>query len=341
VEEVIRIWGYEKIPATLSAGQLAPTRLPRHLAVFGRARRALVALGLQEAVTLSLVSPIHLAAMGFDEDDPSLLRLRNPLSVDRSVLRPSLLPGLLEALATNQHRQSSDVRLFELGRVFRAGGPDGLARETVHIGLAAVGLRESRSWFSGKARLDLFDVKGALEALIEAMDVGPLEVRETSAPFLEEGRGAEILVEGRPVGRFGELHPKVALAFDLTGPILLAECWLEEILAMPSRRVIHRPLPRFPGINRDLAVVVSEGVPAGEVTRLILGPSHPWVRAVRLFDVYSGEQVGAGRKSLAYTIAYQAEDRTLTDEMVNQIHQEIVTRLQASLGAEVRGYGRS
>ncbi len=340
VEEVIRIWGYEKIPATLPTGRLAPARLPRPLAAFAQARRALAALGLQEAITLSLVSPAHLAAMGFTEHDPSLLRLRNPLSMDRSVLRPTLLPGLLEALATNQHRQSSDVRLFELGRIFRAGGPDGLAKEATHVGLAASGLREPRSWWSGRARIDLFDVKGVIEALVETLGGGSFEVRETEASYLEIGRAAEVLVAGQAVGRFGELHPRVGIAFDLSGPVFVAECSLDALLALPPRRVIHRSLPRFPGVSRDLAVVVKDDLFAAAVTQAILDLAHPWIRSVRLFDVYTGTQVGAGRKSLAYSVAYQAEDRTLTDEMVNELHQAIVDRLRSSLGAEVRGYGR-
>ena len=341
VEEVIRLWGYEKIPSTLPAGRPVPARLPRHLSAFSQVRRALVGLGFQEAITLSLVSPAHLTAMGFGEDDPLLLRLRNPLSVDRSVLRPSLLPGLLEALATNQHRQSPDVRLFEIGRVFRAGGSEGLSKEETRAGLAVSGLREPKNWFSGKARIDLFDIKGVVEILVETLGVGPAEVRESDAPCLEFGRGAQILVGGRVVGQFGELHPNVALAFDVSGPILVAECSLDALLALPSRRVVYRPLPRFPGVSRDLAVVVKDDLPVAEVTRVIVGLEHPWIRSVRLFDVYTGTQVGAGRKSLAYTVAYQADDRTLTDEMVNEVHQVIVERLRSSLGAEVRGYGGS
>jgi len=340
VEEVTRIWGYGRIPSTLPSGQLALARLPRRLSALAQARRALAALGLQEVVTLSLVSPAHLTALGFEDDDPSLLRLRNPLSADRSVLRPSLLPGLLETLATNQHRQSLDVRVFELGTVFRGGGQEGLANEVTDVGLAVSGLREPRSWWSGKGRMDLFDVKGIMEALAETLGVGPLEVREDETPYLEVGRGAELMVGGRAVGRFGELHPNVTHAFDLSGPIFVAECSLDDLLTLSSRRVVHQPLPRFPGVSRDLAIVVKNDLPAAEVTRVIVDVAHPWIRSVRLFDVYTGAQVGTDRKSLAYTIAYQAEDRTLTDEMVNEVHQAIIERLRSSLGAEVRGYGR-
>ena len=341
VEEVIRVWGYDRVPSTLPSGQLAPTRLPRHLAALSRVRQVMVAHGLQEVITLSLISPGLVGAIGFPDDDPSLLRLRNPLSVDRSVLRPTLLVGLLEALATNQHRQSPDARLYEIGGVFRSGGPDGLAREETHLAIAASGLREPRSWFAGKGRVDLFDVKGAMEVMIDALGLGPLELRESKAPYLEVGRGAEIVVAGRVVGRFGELHPKVALAYDLGGPVVVAECSLTDLLGLPPRRIAYRALPRFPGVSRDLAVVVESDLPSVEVTRVITDIAHPWIRSVRLFDVYTGTQVGAGRKSLAYTVAYQADDRTLTDEMVNEVHQTIVDRLRASLGAEVRGYGRS
>jgi phenylalanyl-tRNA synthetase beta chain len=337
VEEVVRVWGYGEIPSTLPSGSLTLTRRPRGVVVQDLVRRALTAAGLQEAVTTSLLDPAHLGHLGLGPDDPRVLLLQNPLAADRSVLRPSLLVGLLEALQTNVRRQAPDVRLFEIGRVFESQGPGKLALEDTRVGIALTGLRAPRAWFAGKDRADLFDVKGAVEAVVEALGRGEVTVEPTETPYLEDGRGATVVVQGSPVGAVGELHPAVQRAFDLPGSVFFAELSLDRLEALPARPVVHRPLPRFPAVQRDLAVVLPAAVPAAEVTVAIRAMPTPHLKRVSLFDVYAGEQVGPGKKSLAYSLLYQAEDRTLTDAEVNAMHQEVVERLRRSLGAEVRG----
>ena len=337
VEEVIRIWGYDRVPATLPAGQLLPTRRPPHLAREAAVRQALVGRGLREAITYSLINPAHLPALGFDPADPRVLTLRNPLSSDRSVLRPTLLPGLLEALALNARRQLGDVQLFEVGRVFEAREAGELAQEETRLGVVMAGLRGPRSWHADKARLDLFDVKGAVETVVEALGRGGVEVEAAELPYLEAGRAAFAVVEGTRVGAFGELTQRLAEAYDVPGPVYVAELSLDRLEALPARPLRHRPLPRHPGVTRDLAVVLPVEVPAAEVARVIRETESPWIRAVQLFDVYAGEQVGPGLRSLAYSILYQAEDRTLTDAEVNALHGEVIARLRRRLGAEIRG----
>jgi phenylalanyl-tRNA synthetase beta chain len=337
VEEVARVWGYGEIPSTIPSGTLSLTRRPGHLVLQDTVRRALTAAGCQEAITLSLVDPAHLEHAGLAPGDARAVVLQNPLATDRSVLRPTLLLGLLEALATNVRRQTPDVRLFEIGRVFESAGPGELAREETRVGLVLTGLRAPRSWFGGRARADVFDAKGAIENVIEGLGRTELTVEPTEAPYLEDGRGARVLVRGTPVGVFGELHPAVRRAFDLAAPVFVAELSLDRLGAIPPRPLEHRPLPRFPGVQRDLAVVVRAEVSGAEVGRAIQAIRNPWLRRVTLFDVYTGGQIGSGRKSLAYALLYQAEDRTLTDAEVNAMHGEVVERLRATLGADVRG----
>jgi phenylalanyl-tRNA synthetase beta chain len=337
VEEIARVWGYEKIPATLPSGALALTRRPPHVAARDIVRRALTGAGYQEAVSLSLTDPGHLRHLELSADDPRVVQLQNPLATDRSVLRPTLLFGLLEALATNVRRQTPDVRLFEIGRVFEGRGAGVLPREDTRVGIVVTGLRAPRAWYAPRARADVFDAKGAVEGLVEALGRGEVSAEPASAPHLEDGRAATVVVQGTPVGTLGELHPAVQRAFDLPGPVFVAEVSLDTIEALPSRVVQYRPLARYPGVQRDLAVVVPIGVPAGEVSRGIEAIRPPWLKRVVLFDVYEGVQVGASRKSLAYGLWYQAEDRTLTDAEVNRVHAEVVERLRAELGVEVRG----
>jgi phenylalanyl-tRNA synthetase beta chain len=337
VEEIARVWGYERIPSTLPSGALALTRRPRHMVARDTVRRVLTGAGCHEAVSLSLTDPAHLRHLGLAPDDPRVVRLQNPLATDRSVMRPTLLFGLLEALATNVRRQMPDVRLFEIGRVFEGRGAGVLPREDTRVGVVLTGLRAPRAWHTPRARVDVFDVAGAVEGLVEALGRGEVSVGPATAPYLEDGRAATVVVQGAPVGIVGELHPDVQKAFDLSMPVFVAELSLDAIEALPGRAIQYRPLARHPGIQRDLAVVLPAEVASAEVGRAIEAIRPPWLRRVALFDVYEGAQVGPGRKSLAYALLYQADDRTLTDAEVNRAHGEVVERLRAELGAEVRG----
>jgi phenylalanyl-tRNA synthetase beta chain len=337
VEEIVRVWGYGEIPSAPPGRTAGLVRRPRHLAVEDVVRRTLAAAGCHEAISLALVDPALLPPLGLAPDDPRAVRLRNPLAADRSVLRPTLLAGLLEALATNVRRQAADVRLFEIGRVFESRGPDAQPHEETRVAIAMTGLRGPRTWFGGRARVDVFDAKGAAEAVVEALGRGEVTVDATEAPYLEEGRGAALLVGGMPVGVVGELHPAVQRAFDLPAPAFVAELSLDRLEALPGRAIAYRTLGRHPGVSRDLAVVVARDVPAAEVGRALRAIPSPFLRRAELFDVYEGTQVGAGRRSLAYALLYQADDRTLTDGEVNAMHAEVIERLRADLGAEVRG----
>src|SRR5262249_14918051 len=182
---------------------------------------------------------------------------------------PTLLFGLLEALATNVRRQAPDVRLFEIGRVFEGRGPGVLPREDTRVGVVLTGLRAPRAWYAPRARADVFDAKGAVEGLVEALGRGEVAIEPASAPYLEEGRAATVVVQGTPVGVVGELHPDVQKAFDLPTPIFVAEVSLDALEALPDRVIQYRPLARFPGVQRDLAVVVPVDVSAAEVARAI------------------------------------------------------------------------
>jgi phenylalanyl-tRNA synthetase beta chain len=300
-------------------------------------RRALVAGGYQEAITLSLIDPGHLAHLGLAPDDPRAVVLRNPLAGDRSVLRPTLLFGLLEALSTNVRRQAPDVRLFEIGRVFESRGPGQLAFEETRVALVVTGLSAPRAWFTDTRPGDLLDVKGGAELVVDALGRADLLVEPLTEPWLEEGRAARLLIQGTAVGWIGELHPAVQGAFALPAPVLAAELSLDQLETVPGRVLVHRALPRFPGVQRDVAVVVPEEIPEARVREALRAMPTPYLRRVTLFDVYAGDQLGSGRKSLAYALFYQAEDRTLTDAEVNALHAEVVEQLRARLGAEVRG----
>jgi phenylalanyl-tRNA synthetase beta chain len=344
VEEVIRVWGYDKIPSTLPRGsQLRPVSHPPELRVTRAVTRALTGAGLSQAITYAFVDPGRLKAMGWDTPE-SLITLQNPISIERSVLRPSMAPGLLEVVALNASHQIPDVRAFEIGHVFaphREEDGDRPAHEELWLGVIMTGQRAPRVWHASRERADVYDIKGAAELALHAAGAKPVEVAAyepgQGPRYLEQGRGAALMAGGREVGRFGEVALFVREAFDLPAPVFLVELSLTALLALPREAIHYQPLPRFPAVQRDLALVVPSEVVAGEIEAAIRGMKLPLLRQLTLFDVYEGDQIGAGRRGLAWSLTYQAPDRTLTDREVNDVHARIVAEIGRRFRAEVRG----
>jgi phenylalanyl-tRNA synthetase beta chain len=344
VEEIVRIWGYDKIPLVLAqTGEITPVERPTDQTLATRIGRALSDAGLAESITYAFIDPARLKAMGWD-DPAAFVSLLNPLSAERSVMRPSLVPGLLEVLATNIHRQSPDVRVFETGVTFgphRESDGDRPAHEELWLGVALTGQRAPRAWHAERERVDVYDAKGMAELALAVAGVAGAQTEpfaEGKEPgYLEPGRSARLVLEGREIGRFGEVAHRVREVFDLPAPAFVAEVLLSALAARPAPVPRYAPLPRFPAVQRDLALVVGEDVTVAEVESVLRGLSVPWLVRVALFDVYNGAQVGAGKRSLAWSLTYQAPDRTLTDAEVNEVHARIVEDLARRFRAEVRG----
>jgi phenylalanyl-tRNA synthetase beta chain len=345
VEEIARIWGYDKIPLALAGGgEIIPVERPAGLRLARVMSRALNAAGLYECVTWAFLDPERLKRAGWS-DREALIALQNPLSVERSVLRPSLLPGLLEALAINANRQMPDARLFEVGNVFAPHRPedgDRPAHEDLRLGIVLTGLRAPRAWFAGgRDRIDVHDAKGMAEAALAAAGVSDAETvlwADDRAPaYLEPGRAARLMRGAVELGWFGEVALSAREAFDLPGTVFAAELSVTALTGLPPATAKYEPLPRFPAVQRDLAIVVSAEVTAGQVEAAIRAMNLPLLARLTLFDVYTGGQVGAGRRSLAWSLTFQAPDRTLTDAEVNRVHSLIVAEVAARFRAEVRG----
>jgi phenylalanyl-tRNA synthetase beta chain len=344
VEEIIRIWGYDKIPlARDKGGQLLPVTRPAGLRLTRAVTAQLTAAGLVECISYAFVDPDRLERMGWT-DASRLITLENPLSRERSVLRPSLLPGLLEALATNASHQMTDARLFEVGHVFmprREEDVDRPVHEERWVGVALTGLRQPRAWHAARERVDIYDAKGAAELVLAAAGVSDWEAapwpEDASPRYLEPGRGGRLVAAGRDVGAFGELALPVREAFDLAAPVFVAELSLSTLLTLPPWTPRYQTLPRYPAVQRDLALIVPDAVMAGEIEAAIRAMRLPLLTRVALFDVYTGDQIGPGRRSLAWSLTFQAPDRTLRDSEVNALHGKIVGELVKRFKAEVRG----
>lgn len=339
IEDLIRIHGYDRLPETLLADRLPRQQTNEPLVFEDRVRDVLVGCGLQEVMTYVLTEPAREAALTGNLQEEEVVRLKNPISSERSVLRRSLLASVLEIAASNL-RHRDDVRLFELGFVYVPRPGEHLPAEPRRLALALVGKRQVESWSGAGARddLDFFDLKGVVEALTADLHLPALSIRPFEAPWLHPGRAAQVVADEAVLGCFGQLHPRTAQLYGLPArPILVAEFDVDALQQAVPPRQAYRPVPRFPAALRDVAVVVPEEIPADQVAGEIRAAGGDLLRGLRLFDLYRGDSIPAGTKSLAYALAYQAEDRTLTDKEIDKAHKKVEDRLKHVLKAQIRG----
>lgn len=340
MEEVARIYGYERIPETRMADELPPQRNNRDLDLEERVRDVLVALGLQELATYRLTSPEREARrlpQGAPQDDKPYVRLANPIASDRVVLRHSLFASLMEIVERNARLRPRQA-LFEIGPVYLASEESVLPDEVQHLVLALTGPRALPAWQpADTAPMDFFDLKGVLNALFADLHIEDVRYEPAEHPSFHPGKCARILLGEQPLGVMGELHPLVRQRYELAEtPLLAADLDLAALLASAPTLYAVQNKSAFPPVLEDLAVIVDEATPAGRVAEVIRQGGGKALSELRLFDVYRGEQIGVGKKSLAYGLTYQAADRTLTDQDVQQLRQRIVRRLDQELGAKLR-----
>jgi len=342
IEEIARIWGYDRMPETRLRDPLPPQRGNPAWAFEERVRDILVACGLQEVITYALIHPdeeARLAPPGVANPYTALdyVRLINPISEERTVLRHTLLPGLLRTLRANL-RFRERVAIFEVGKVFLPRPGEALPEEPRRIGIALTGPRDPASWLPvDRGRMDFFDLKGIVEALLERLHIPGVAFERAEHPSLHPGRGAEVKAGGRSLGILGELHPLVRRAWELPDqPVLIAELDLEALQALAPIAHVFEAVPRVPPVVEDLAFIVPESVPAAALAAVLREAGAPLVREVRLFDVYQGPPIPPGHRSLAFTVFYQAEGRTLTDREVAALRERLIRAAAERLGAVVR-----
>ncbi|HET6803895.1 MAG TPA: phenylalanine--tRNA ligase subunit beta [Frateuria sp.] len=331
IEEVARVHGYDRIPTHTPAGALSLVPEPEARIGELALREQLAAREYYEAVNLSFVSAELLGRWGYTEN---LVPLANPLSADLAVMRPSLLPGLVEALRHNRARQQERVRLFEVARAFAAGDPP---VETPSLAIAACGSARAEQWAESARPYDFFDLKGELDALLAwggERERWTLHADGLPA-WLHPGRGARVARDGETVGYLGALHPQLARALDLAQDVHVLEVALAPLLErrLPKARAV----PRFPSVRRDIAVEVPEEVRWSQIEQVVRGTLGDVLQELRLFDRYSGKGVDAGRKSLAMGLILQDASRTLTDDDADRCVRDAVAALESTCKAKLRG----
>jgi phenylalanyl-tRNA synthetase beta chain len=331
IEEVARIHGYERIPTTAPTGEIRLAPLPEARIADGLLREQLAARDYFEAINFAFVDAALLAHWGLGDD---VVALANPLSSELGVMRPSLLPGLVEALRRNTARQQPRVRLFELGRVFRPAGEAPV--ETPRIAAVACGGAGAEQWSAQAREVDFHDVKGDLESLLAlGGHAGAVEFRPTEAGWLHPGRAADVWLAGHQAGWVGHLHPRLARALDLDQEVVVFEVDLAPVVERGLPRAA--PLSRFPSVRRDLAVVVPAETPWSRLEAAVRGALGDLLTDLRVFDQYAGPGLEAGFKSVAMGLILQDVSRTLNDQDADQAMASALEALMRECGARRRG----
>ncbi|WP_274649351.1 phenylalanine--tRNA ligase subunit beta [Paenibacillus humicola] len=342
IEEVARLHGYDEIPTTPIEGETTPGALTKPQAVRRELRRQLTSAGLNEVVSYSFTHPGRTVLFPALSGGSQPVRLAMPMSEDRSVLRTSLLPQLLETAAYNRNRKNDDAAIFEIGSVFHTDEEKltRLPHEKHRLAVLLTGNRISAAWNRKAEAADFYVVKGMFESLAEKLGVERLISYEAAQPAdMHPGRTAAVVLEterGREtIGYLGQLHPDVQLAHDL-GDVFVLEVELEPLYDAADFSIAYRPLPRYPAIQRDIAVVVDRQAEAGKLLEAAGSAAGGLLESVRVFDVFTGERLGTDKKSVALSLVYRHPERTLTDEEAAELHGRVVQKLEQSFGAELR-----
>ena len=335
IEEIARVHGYDNIPTTLPKGDIPVPAPNPSTEVRKRVKQFLLAAGMMEAVNYSFCDPNCFDKIRFTADSPlrETLKLQNPLSPEMSVLRTTLLPRLLENAQHNRNHQIDTIAFFEIGNVFIRNGEQKEPERVAGILAGQIG----EGVYSHPYRSpDFYDIKGVVEGILEVCGIVDYTLQKTDTPTFHPGRSAEILLRNKQIGTFGEAHPEVLENYDLPYKAYLFEFDMEVLVDAAIFAKRFEPIPIYPTIERDLAIVVDKDVLSDMPTELIYATGGELVKSVRLFDVYEGEQVPEEKKSLAYAITYHSATETLTDKAVNTLHDKVVKHLNQKLGAELR-----
>jgi len=338
IEEIARIYGYDRIPEELPGGYGLEAGLSEEQKLEADIYQVLLTNGLSEAITYSLIFNEDLDRLLLPPEDGMrrTVEIMNPLAGTGEVMRTTLVPGLLRVAANNVNRDNMDLALFERGRVYIASEPDRLPDEVESIGILLHGTRGLPNWSEQAEPVDFYDIKGAFESVAAALGV-TLGFRPEDRPYLAPGYAARVELNDCVLGHIGRLHTKVAESFGLEGEFYVGEIAISRLLESATEQLLYRPVRRFPTVKVDIALVVDEGTNAARVTDEIWSRSGRYLKSVRIFDVYTGPQIPSGKKSLAFALEFGSGEGTLTDRQAHSELDTIIAGLEKELGALLRG----
>jgi phenylalanyl-tRNA synthetase beta chain len=340
MEEIARIYGYENIPEGRLKDQLPVQRNNQLLTFEENIRDLLVRYGIQETITYRLTSPEREGRRlppDVEPDGKPYVELQNPIAVDRYALRKSLMASMFEIVERNA-KVSERIAIFEIGYVYLTSEAGDLPDEELRLGITMTGPRQAAAWQGADSgTFDFFDLKGVVEGLMDGLHIKGVNYKQHTHPIFHPGKCASIEVDGQQVGVIGEVSPVVHAQYAFTeAPVLGAFFYLDKLFEVSPMLHDVSAVSSYPPVLEDIALVVDAEIPAAEVEAMIAQTGGKALTAVRLFDVYQGEQIGKGKKSMAYSLTYQAADRTLTDKEVAKLRKKIVGRLEREMGAQLR-----
>ncbi|MEK6288542.1 MAG: phenylalanine--tRNA ligase subunit beta [Acidobacteriota bacterium] len=332
VEEVARHVGYDLVDTTLptwsgTGSYLSGDKQRRSV------RRALTALGFDEAYSFSFVNGERDRL--FRRDDQPVATLSNPIDVNQSEMRASLVTGLLEAVQHNFNQGTRDVKLFEIGRVFGAAGPGERPAERDLLGVAMTGSVLPDDW-RGAKQLEYYDLKGAVEVVMSALNISGFTIDRARVEYLHPGQSAVLARDGEEIARFGRLHPRVASLYKFRQPVFIGELEFEKLLALPADRVRYSALARYPAVSRDVSALAPDTVMWGDIEKAVRDLGILEIVSVRVFDMYKSKEMPEGFHSLAFRVTYRGKGRTLKDEEVAGMHEQVRALLGDRFGAQLR-----
>ncbi|MCG6892549.1 MAG: phenylalanine--tRNA ligase subunit beta [Desulfobacteraceae bacterium] len=339
MEEIARLSGYDRIPATFPPMTSVARAPSRKQELRRRVREALSGFGFAEAINYSFISRESCDILRLPTDDPRrrMIGLLNPLSEDPAVLRTSMVPGLLDTIRRNIAWQVRDLRLFEIGRVyFDHEMDDRPAHEEEILAGVWTGRRRMAGWSAKETDCDFYDTKGTAESLLHRLWIPGVvftAMESRQCYYTRPGRTASLLIEDKPSGLVGEVHPEVLGRFDIKQPVFLFEIHLNRLLASAPDTVTARPLPKYPATSRDVTLIIDRDLESQSVLRTVVDMEESLVEDVRLFDVYEGQPIPRGKKSISFRILYRSSEKTLEDETVNRLHKDVTDRLLSVFSA--------
>ena len=339
IEEVARLNGYDRIPMTLPVGPPSPEKRSKEFLVERKAIDILIVHGYHEVINTSFTSPFSGEKIGLPPEDPRQrpLRILNPLAEDLSAMRTTLVPGLMETVQRNLSHKNSNLKLFELKKVFLPQEGERLPQEVKFLAGVAIGFDRGPHWAFPQRPVDFYDIKGCVEDLLDALQMKDAKFDQTEdLPYLHPGKASKVVLGQEVLGVLGEIHPEVLGHYEVHGKGYLFEMDFSKMVKGAGEERRFQPLPKFPGVTRDLSVVVDQAMEAERVMEAIRTFRQPYVEEVTLFDIYQEPPIPEGKKGISYRIRYQANDRTLTDEEVNQYHEEILSRLKEVFQLDLR-----
>lgn len=338
-EEVVRLVGYNKVPVTAPQAAVKAAPFDPHLRARQEVKYLLEGAGFFEVLNYSFISHDSLLKLQLPTEDRRLdaIRLMNPLSEEQAVMRTSLIPGLLQTARYNFDHGNEDLRIFELSKVFLASPGANLPEERHQLAGAMAGRRSPDLLYGGKEEVDYADVKGIAESFLDIFYLENISFRAEDLPsYLDPSLAASIYCNGRLIGFLGRINPEIQEAFDLKQIVYIFEFDFDQIFDLRSPQPLFRPLPKFPSVVRDMAIIVDEDLTVQEPLDYIQDQNEPLLERLEVFDIFKSKQLGEGKRSIGYRLVYRAADRNLTDEEVNDIHSKLADKVLARFDATLR-----